>query len=236
MALVDYLPYFIELRRRLLQSSLVVGLIFVIFSFFAKNLYYFLAVPLLNELPNQGFIATQVASTFLVPFKFALIAAIFVCIPFLLFNGWRFVAPALYEQERRTSWVLLMASSLLFYMGVLFAYFIVFPLMFRFFVMVTPPGVELRPDMSYYLDFVLRLLFAFGFAFEVPIFAWLLVKTGITTREKLISYRPYVIIGAFVIGMVLTPPDVISQILLAIPIWILYEIGLIRIFHKSGKK
>lgn len=233
MALVDHLPYFLELRRRLLYSFAVVGLVFVIFSFFAKNLYYWLAVPLLNELPGHGFIATQVASTFLVPFKFAMICAIFMCIPYLLFNLWRFVAPALYQNERKLGWILLVSSSFLFYLGVLFAYFVVLPLMFRFFVLATPPGVEFRPDMTYYLDFVMRLLFAFGVAFEVPIFTWLVIKTGLTSRETLVEYRPYVVIGAFVVGMVLTPPDVISQILLAIPIWLLFEIGLIRIFHKK---
>ncbi len=236
MALADSLPYLLELRKRLLYSVVVLTLVFLAFSYYANDLYYWLAVPLLKELPTNGFIATQVTSTFLVPFKFAMILSVFICVPYLLFNFWCFIAPALYQKERRTVWILMVASSFLFYLGVAFSYFVVLPLMFRFFVSVTPLGVELRPDMGHYLDFVVRLLFAFGVSFEVPIFTWLLVKTGITTRQKLVEYRPYVIIGAFVLGMLLTPPDVISQTLLAIPIWLLFEIGLFPIFHLKEQK
>lgn len=224
MKAVDYL---IEFRARLLKSLIIVGSVFAIFSLFAKNLYQLLAQPMLNQLPgSHGFIATEVAAPFLVPFKFAFILAIFVCVPFLLYQLWGFVAPALYKKERKVVWSLLFSSTLLFYLGVAFAYFIVFPMIFRFFLQFAPAGVELRPDIEHYLDFSMSLFVAFGVAFQVPVLTWVLVRAGITTKNQLITIRPYVIVGAFVVGMLMTPPDVISQILLAVPIWFLFEIGL----------
>ncbi len=233
-------PYLIELRKRLMHSVIVVGILFLIFSFFAKNLYHILATPILLHLPtDKPLIATGIAAPFLVPFKFALVLAIFIAMPFLLYQLWGFIAPALYKHEKRWVWPLLFISSGLFYLGAAFAYFIVFPLVFKFFIAAAPAGVEVRPDISLYLDFTLKLFFAFGLAFEVPIATLLLIITGATTREKLAKKRPYVIVGAFVVGMLLTPPDVVSQILLAVPIWVLFELGLLmarfRMRHTKPK-
>lgn len=220
--------YLVEIRKRLLQWLMLVALFFFIFSFEANPLYSLLAQPLLHQLPAEsGLLATQVGSTFLVPFKFALIVAFFASIPYLLWHLWRFLMPALYPDERKNIWLLLVLSSGLFYLGVMFAYVVVFPLMFRFLVQMAPIGVEFRPDISHYLDFSMSMFFAFGVAFEVPIITWLVVKLGIFSRDQLKNARPYVIVAAFVLGMVLTPPDVVSQILLAVPIWALFELGLL---------
>lgn len=220
--------YLIEFRQRLLRSCMVVGIVFALFSLFAKQLYELLATPMLNQLPaHHGFIATQVTAPFLVPFKFAFIVALFVCVPFILFQLWQFVAPALYQKEKRVAWTLLIASTLLFYTGVAFAYFIVFPVMFKFFTQFAPAGVELRPDIEHYLDFAMTLFVAFGCAFEVPVITWLSVRIGLTSKAQLKQFRPYVIVAAFVVGMLLTPPDVISQIMLAVPIWMLFEVGVL---------
>lgn len=225
MTAMDYL---IEFRTRLVRSMLVVGVVFAIFSVFAKHLYQLLALPMLEQLPgHHGFIATQVAAPFLVPFKFSFILAVFICVPFLLYQIWGFIAPALYQTEKRVVWSLLFSSTILFYLGVAFAYFIVFPMIFKFFLQFAPTGVELRPDIEHYLDFSMSLFTAFGVAFEVPVLTWLLVRAGITTKNQLKTMRPYVIVGAFVMGMLMTPPDVLSQIMLAIPIWILFELGLL---------
>lgn len=221
------MDYLIELRTRLVKSVLVVGLVFAVLSVFAKQLYTLLAEPMLNQMPgHHGFIATQVTAPFLVPFKFSFILALFVCVPFLLYQLWGFIAPALYQGERRAAWSLLFASTFLFYLGVAFAYFIVFPVIFRFFLQFAPAGVELRPDIEQYLDFSMSMFVAFGVAFEVPVVTWLLVKIGLTSKEHLKKMRPYVIVGSFVMGMLMTPPDVVSQIMLAVPICLLFEIGL----------
>lgn len=220
--------YLIELRSRLLRCVMLVSAVFIIFSFFAKSLYELLAQPMLHVLPgDHAFIATQITAPFLVPFKFAFVAALFVSVPFCLYQLWQFVAPAMYQNERRVAWTLVFCSSMLFYMGVAFAYFIVFPMIFRFFMQFAPAGVELRPDIAHYLDFALTLFIAFGVAFEVPIVTWVLVRLGVTTKQQLRNIRPYVIVGAFIIGMLLTPPDVISQVMLAVPIWFLFELGVI---------
>jgi len=181
-------------------------------------------------------IAIEVASPFFTPFKLALVVSIFISIPYLLYQFWAFVAPGLYQHERRFILPLLFASTLLFFLGVAFAYFVVFPLMFKFLTAAAPAGVTVMTDISHYLDFVLTLFFAFGICFEVPIFTIVLVWTGIVTPQALAEQRPYVIVGAFIIGMVLTPPDVISQTLLALPMWLLFEAGLLcsRLIARAG--
>ncbi|MDQ2993826.1 MAG: twin-arginine translocase subunit TatC [Pseudomonadota bacterium] len=219
--------YLHELRARLIQSLLVIGVLFVVCCLFANPLYHMLALPLLQQMPaGNNLIATQVAATLLVPFKFALIVAIVLAMPYLLYQFWSFIAPALYKQERRLLWSVLFASSTLFYMGIAFAYGVVFPLMFSFFISTAPTGVEVRPDISQYLDFTLSLFMAFGVIFEVPMLTWLLARLGVVTVEQLRAARPYVIVGAFIVGMLLSPPDVVSQIILAVPICLLYEMGL----------
>jgi len=229
------IQYLIELRKRLLQCVFVVGVVLCVFAFYANSIYHLLALPLLKGLPaGGGLIATSVPAPFLVPFKSAFFAAIYVTVPYWLYHVWMFVAPALYRRERRLVWPLLLSSSLLFYVGTLFAYFAVLPLVFHFFIQVAPVGVEVKPDIGKYFDFIVQLLLAFGLSFELPIAILLVTWSGFTSAEKLAKHRPYVIIIAFVIGMLLTPPDVISQILLAVPLWLLYELGLFlsRIFIK----
>ncbi len=221
--LIDHL---IELRSRLLRILACVGVLFLLLFPFANPLYEWLALPLLRHLPDEStMIATEVASPFLAPFKFVLVLAFFLSMPFVLYQLWAFIAPGLYQRERRIVLPLLVSSSLLFYAGVAFAYFVVFPLVFSFLIGAAPEGVAVMTDISKYLEFVLKLFFAFGAAFEVPVATILLVWAGVTTPERLVAKRPYVIVGAFVVGMLLTPPDMISQTLLAIPIWLLFELG-----------
>ncbi len=223
-----FLSHLFELRDRLLRIVLSILVIFLGLFPFANELYTFLATPLLVHLPaGSTMIATEVASPFLTPFKLALVLSIFAAMPFILYQIWSFIAPGLYAHERRLIVPLLSSSTLLFYLGMAFAYFVVFPLVFGFFTSTTPDGVAMMTDIAKYLDFVLKLFFAFGIAFEVPIVVILLVWTGMTTAESLAAKRPYIIVGAFVIGMLLTPPDVISQTLLALPMWLLFEMGLI---------
>ncbi len=205
----------------------VVGLFIVLFPF-RDNIYSWLAEPLSRFLPEgTEMIAYEVASPFFIPFKLALMLSVFLAIPFLLYQIWAFIAPGLYSHEKRLVAPLLASSTLLFYAGCAFAYFVVFPLVFKFFINVAPEGVQVSPDIARYLDFVITLFFAFGIAFEVPIATVLLVITGITTPENLKKMRPYVFVGAFVIGMFLTPPDIISQTLLAVPMWLLFEVGIV---------
>ena len=219
--------HLIELRDRLLRMVLVVAVLFVMLVPFSKTLFSMLSGPLLAHMPEDGsMIAIEVASPFLIPFKLTLFLAVFIAIPYVLYQLWSFVAPGLYRHERRLVVPLLVSSTLLFYAGAAFAYFVVFPLVFAFFTAAAPEGVSVMTDISRYLDFVLTLFFAFGAAFEVPVVTVLLVMTGMTTQKSLREKRPYVIVGAFVLGMLLTPPDVISQTLLAIPVWLLFELGL----------
>ena len=231
--------YLIEFRRRVIRGLLAVFLVFFPLCYFAKELYTLLALPLLNHLPEGGqLIATNVAAPFLAPFKFALVISVFIVMPYLLQQLWSFIAPALYKDERRFYLPLLATSIILFYIGILFAYFIVFPLVFRFFISMTPQGVKVLPDITHYLEFALTLFFAFGLAFEVPVLTVILIKSGICTERSLKNKRPYIIVGAFVMGMLLTPPDVISQTLLAVPMWLLFEAGLLMAkllqrFHPS---
>lgn len=222
------IPYLEEIRRRLIKITVVFLGVGLVCCLLANTLYHGLALPMLQHLPHdKPLIATQVAGTFLAPFKLALFTAFFICAPFILYQVWAFLAPALYPNERRLIWPLFFVSSALFYAGVIFCYAVVMPLMLGFFVHIAPSHVEVRPDINHYLDFSLKLFFAFGVAFQVPVVTWLLLKTGIATPQTLSKSRPYVVVLAFVLGMLLTPPDVISQILLALPIWVLFELGLL---------
>ena len=220
--------HLIELRNRLLRIVISILIVFIGLSFYANPIYNLIAEPLIRFLPEAtSMIAIDVASPFLTPFKLALIAAIFISMPIIFYQFWAFIAPGLYRHERRLILPLFYFSSFLFYAGVAFAYFVVFPLVFEFLTLAAPSGVEVMTDISKYLDFVLTLFFAFGIAFEVPIFTIVLVWTGISTTKSLSEKRPYIIVGAFIVGMFLTPPDAISQTLLAIPIWLLFETGLL---------
>lgn len=215
-----------ELRDRLLRALLAVLIVFICLFPFANDIYTFVSEPLRALLPaGTSMIATEVASPFLTPFKLTLVAAIFIAIPFVLYQAWSFIAPGMYRHEKRLAIPLLVSSILLFYAGAAFAYFVVFPLIFAFFTSVGPEGVTIMTDINSYLDFVLKLFFAFGLAFEIPIAAVLLIWSGITTADALARKRPYIIVGCFVLGMLLTPPDIISQSLLALPMWLLFELG-----------
>nr|WP_320167203.1 twin-arginine translocase subunit TatC [uncultured Methylophaga sp.] len=221
------ISHLVELRDRLLKGVLVVLVIALCLLPFSNNLYHFLSEPLLEQLPETStMIATEVASPFLTPFKLTLSTAILLAVPVLLYQLWAFVAPGLYTHEKKLVFPLLFASTILFFLGIVFAYYAVFPLIFAFLTQAAPEGVAVMTDISSYLDFVLKLFFAFGLAFEVPIATVLLIWTQATTVETLKQKRPYIIVGAFVVGMLLTPPDVISQTLLAVPIWLLFEMGL----------
>jgi sec-independent protein translocase protein TatC len=222
-----FISHLIELRDRLLRSILVVFVLFFGLAFYANDIYAYLAGPLLKHMPTGSqMIAIEVASPFLTPFKLTLVVSVFIAVPYLLYQVWAFIAPGLYRHERRLILPLLVSSSLLFYSGIAFAYFVVFPLLFAFITTAAPIGVTVMTDITQYLDFVLTIFFAFGVSFEVPIFTILLIWTGIISRESMAEKRPYVIVLAFVIGAVLTPPDPVSQTLLAVPIWLLFEMGL----------
>ncbi|MGB5309527.1 MAG: twin-arginine translocase subunit TatC [Arenicellales bacterium] len=224
----SFVSHLIELRDRLLRSVIVVLIVFIPAAIFSGKLFTLLAAPMLSALSTEGvMISTEVAGPFLVPLKFAFALSVAIAIPYLLFQIWSFIAPGLYENEKRLAFPLLFSSTILFYCGIAFAYFVVFPLMFSFFPSVAPVGIEVTPDINHYLGFVLKLFFAFGIAFEVPIATILLIKAGVTTREKLAKKRQYVVLGAFVLGMLLTPPDIFSQTMLALPMWLLFELGLI---------
>lgn len=222
------ISHLLELRNRLLKAVIAVLVVFLCLFYFSRELYTLVARPLMDAMPvGTQMIATGVASPFLAPFKLTLYLSIFGAMPFILHQAWAFVAPGLYKHEKRLAVPLLVSSVLLFYAGAAFAYFVVFPLMFQFFTTVAPEGVAVTTDISSYLDFVLALFLAFGFAFELPIAIVLLVSTGLVTVEKLSASRAYVVVGCFVIGMLLTPPDIVSQTLLAVPMWLLFEIGLL---------
>ncbi|EHB5529018.1 TPA: twin-arginine translocase subunit TatC [Vibrio cholerae] len=221
------ISHLLELRNRLLKAVAAVVVIFIGLIYFSNEIYEFVSKPLVERLPaGATMIATDVASPFFTPLKLTLIAAVFLAVPFILYQVWAFVAPGLYKHERRLIFPLLVSSSLLFYCGVAFAYFVVFPLVFGFFTAISLGGVEFATDIASYLDFVLALFLAFGIAFEVPVAIILLCWTGATTPKSLSEKRPYIIVGAFVVGMLLTPPDMISQTLLAIPMCLLFEVGL----------
>lgn len=220
--------HLIELRRRLLYCLAAIFLIFLGLFYFAQDIYTLVSAPLRAYLPEGAtMIATGVASPFLTPFKLTAWCALFLSIPIVLQQLWGFIAPGLYQHEKSIAIPILVSSIILFYTGMAFAYFLVFPLMFHFFASVTPEGVAMMTDINAYLDFVLTLFFAFGVAFEIPVATFLLIWIGLVSVEALQKYRPYVIIGCFVVGMILTPPDIFSQTLLAVPMWLLFEIGLL---------
>jgi len=225
---LSFLEHLVELRSRLLKACLAILVILIALLPFARKLYAWLSAPLTAVLPEGStMIAIDVASPFLTPFKLALLLSFILAIPIVLYQLWAFVAPALYRQEKRLARPLLYSSVILFYAGCAFAYFAVFPLVFGFFTRVAPEGVTVMTDISKYLDFVMTLFLAFGITFEVPIATIILVATGITTIDQLSKARGYVVVGAFALGMVLTPPDVISQTLLALPMWLLFEVGIL---------
>ena len=220
--------HLIELRNRLLKAVLLVVLLFACMFPFANEFYLYLSDPLRSLLPEGStMIATQVASPFLAPFKLTMVLALFLGMPFILHQAWSFIAPGLYKKEKRLAFPLLASSIVLFYAGIAFAYYVVFPLIFGFFTATGPEDVKVMTDISASLDFVLKLFFAFGLAFEIPVATFLIISTGITNKKTIKKIRPYLIIGFFVLAMLLTPPDIFSQLFLAIPMWLLFEIGLL---------
>lgn len=228
--------HLLELRNRLLNCILLVLVIFLGMFSFANEIYEFVSEPLRRFLPEgSSMIATEVTSPFLTPFKLTMVAAIFVAVPFILHQAWAFIAPGLYRHEKRLAVPVLLSSVILFYAGIAFAYFVVFPVIFGFLSSVGPEGVAYTPDIARYLDIVLKLFFAFGVAFEIPIATVLLVWAGITTPQALSQKRPYIIVACFVVGMLLTPPDPISQCMMAVPMWLLFESGVLlgRIIYRK---
>ncbi len=230
--------HLIELRNRLLRIIMSILVIFLCLFAFANDIYAFISAPLQELLPtNSSMIATEVTSPFLTPFKLTMYVSLFLAMPFVLYQIWSFIAPGLYQHEKRIALPLLISSIVLFYTGLAFAYYMVFPLIFAFFTSVAPSGVTIMTDIGSYLDFVMTLFFAFGLAFEIPIATILLIIAGIVTPDELKQKRPFVIVGCFIVGMLLTPPDVFSQTLLAVPMWMLFELGLLfgRLIHKQNE-
>lgn len=223
MPIVEHL---VELRSALLRSVIAIVIFFLVLFPFADDIYTFIAAPIVQAIPGSNLIAIGVISPFLTPLKMSLFLAIYIAMPYLLYQLWSFTAPALYRKEKKLILPLVISSTMLFYIGLLFSFYIVFPVIFTFLSSVGPESVDFAPDIQYYLDFILKVSFAFGVAFEVPIATILLIMFGATTAERLKKNRAYIIIGSFALGMILTPPDVISQILIAIPIWLLFEVGL----------
>jgi len=233
------MEHLIELRDRLLHIVLAILIVFIALFSFSEEIFSLAAQPLLGLMPEgTSMIATGVTSPFLVPFKLVLLLSVLLTIPYLLHQIWGFIAPGLYLHEKRLATPLLISSVILFYCGIAFAYFVIFPILFGFFIGIAPEGVAVMTDIGQYLDFIIAIFLAFGIAFEVPVATFLIIAAGVTTADKLADKRSYIIIGAFFIGMLLTPPDVISQSLLAIPIWLLFEVGLIasRLFLKEKVK
>ena len=222
-----FIAHLIELRDRIIRSLVVVAVVFGGLSFWANDIYAYLAGPLTKHMPpGAQMIAIGVASPFLAPLKLTLVVSFLVAIPFVLYQIWAFIAPGLYQHEKRLALPLLLASIILFYCGMAFAYFVVLPIIFQFMLTTAPAGVAVMTDINQYLDFVLTLFVAFGVSFEVPIATILIIASGLVSRQAIADKRPYAILAAFVIGAVLTPPDVVSQTLLAVPIWLLFEFGL----------
>ena len=224
----SYIEHLTELRSRLLRSAAIILTFFLSLIYFSNDIYEFLAGPLQSLIPsNSSMIATQVASPFLTPLKLTFYVSLFFSTPYVLYEMWSFIAPGMYKKERKFSVALLFISIALFYLGVIFAYFIVFPLIFSFFTSISPEGVKIMTDISSYLDFIVTMFLAFAITFEIPVFIFLLNWSGITSPESLSNKRPYIILVCFIFGMLLTPPDIISQTLLAIPAWLLFEVGLV---------
>jgi sec-independent protein translocase protein TatC len=222
-----FLSHLIELRARLLRCLWAIGILLIPLSLFANRLFSVLAAPLLAKLPSgNSLIATQVVTPFLTPFKLAAVTAVFLAMPYLLWQVWSFVAPGLYQHEKRFAYPMLVMSIGLFYLGVSFAYFVALPITFGFITSTAPQGVAVMTDIAAYLDFTLTVFFAFGLAFQIPVLTVLLAWAGITTPAAMAKARPYVLVGAFTVGMLLTPPDVFSQTLLALPTYLLYELGI----------
>jgi len=233
-----FVSHLIELRSRLVKAVVAIIIIVAIQLPFASKIYTIMARPVMAYLPeNSSMIATGVLSPFFTPFKMVFILGFIIAMPFILYQIWAFIAPGLYKHEKRIARPLLFSSIVLFYLGCLFAYFVIFPILFQFLPAILPSSILYMPDINSYLDTIVRLFFAFGLAFEVPIAVILLILLGVTTPEKLTNNRPYVIIGVFVVGMILTPPDPVSQTLMAIPMWTLFEVGIImgRILKKKPK-
>lgn len=224
----SFIAHLVELRTRLLHSVVAVLLVFVCLFPWASDLYTLLAHPLLARLPKGGqMIATDVTTPFFVPLKVALMAAFLIALPYVLYQIWRFVAPGLYAHEKRLVWPLIMSSTILFFCGMSFAYFVVFPVVFGFITASAPQGVAVMTDIDKYFSFVLTMFMAFGVTFQVPVAVVLLVRMGFVTVEKLREARPYAVVGAFIIGALFTPPDVVSQLMLAVPLWLLFEAGIV---------
>lgn len=222
------ITHLIELRNRLLRAVIVVLVFFLSLFYFANDLYLILVEPLSVLMPIDGeMIATGVTAPFLVPFKMTFVLSVLLAVPFILHQIWAFISPGLYQHEKKFAIPLLLSSIVLFYAGIAFAYFVVLPLVFGFFTAVGPEGISFMPDIGNILDFILKIFFAFGIAFEIPIATFLMVLSGITTVQALSQKRPYVFLGCFVFGMLITPPDVISQTVLAVPMWMLFEVGVL---------
>lgn len=222
------ISHLIELRTCILRAVICIFIVTLLLLPFANEIYNFIALPLIAKLPaGSSMIATEVISPFFAPFKLTIFCAVFFTVPYSLFQAWSFITPGLYSNEKKLLIPLLVSSTLLFYTGILFAYYVVFPVLFAFLTKTAPEGVQIMTDINQYLDFILKLFFAFGVSFEIPVATFLLIRAGFVSAEKLGANRPYIILAAFFVGMLLTPPDIISQILLAVPIWLLFESGLI---------
>ncbi|HSM98244.1 MAG TPA: twin-arginine translocase subunit TatC [Gallionella sp.] len=233
----SFIAHLLELRTRLLHAVAAVLLVFIGLFPWASDLYTWLARPLLAKLPKGGqMIATDVTTPFFVPLKVALMAAFLIALPYILYQVWRFIAPGLYAHEKRLVWPLIIASTTLFFCGMAFAYFAVFPVVFGFITASAPHGVAVMTDIDKYLSFVLTMFMAFGMTFQVPVAVVLLVRMGFVTVAKLREIRPYVVVGAFVVGAIFTPPDVVSQFMLAMPLWLLYEAGIVVAAWVGRKK
>ena len=229
--------HLLELRTCLLKSLAAVFIVFLSLVFFSNDIYTFFALPIQGLLPEgTSMIATDVASPFFAPFKLTIILSFFIAVPYVLYQLWSFIAPGMYSNEKSLAIPLFVSSVLLFYLGIAFSYYVVFPIVFGFFTAIAPTGIAVTPDINSYLSFILKLFFAFGLAFEIPIATFILIKAGVTTRQTLAEKRPYIIVICFIFGMLLTPPDIISQSLLAIPAWLLFELGLLmsRLVEKEG--
>lgn len=236
---LGFLQHLIELRDRLLRMVMAIGIVFLILMPFAQELYNLLSDPLVRQLPEgQKLIAVGVASPFFIPYKLALMVAFVLALPYVLYQAWGFIAPGLYQHEKQVVTPLLLSSVALFYLGMAFAYFFVLPMIFSILPSFAPTNVNIAPDIGEYLDFVMMMFMAFGIGFEMPIATILLITTGVASREALKNARPYVIVVAFIVGMLLTPPDVLSQVMLAVPMWLLFEIGLLasHLFDKTLTK
>ncbi len=230
--------HLVELRTRLLRCIICILLVLACLLYFSNDIYHIVANPLISQLPKgSSMIATDIAAPFFTPIKLTAVVSIFVSIPYILYQVWGFIAPALYQHEKRLIMPLIISSTVLFYIGIAFAYFAVFPLAFYFFIHTAPVDVAINTDITKYLDFVMTLFIVFGFAFEVPVAIILLCWTGVTTPKNLRKKRPYIIVGVFAVAMFVTPPDVFSQILLAVPICLLFEIGtFFARFYQPRKK